>query len=83
MFAMTVSNIQLNNIDYRTHVDFEDVIRESYGKWSHNAEPNRRFVDHRHTTIISRRRRDLQKAPLQASVVILNNSTFDHLTDYK
>lgn len=41
------------------------------------------FYDIRNTSITSRRRQNLQGILLRASMVVTNNDTLNHLTDYK
>lgn len=54
-------------------------IHEYFGTWS----LDRGIEDKRTTRIISRRRRNLQRHTLPASMVILNNDSLSHLTDYR
>lgn len=54
------------------------AISELYGTWS-----NYTFVDNRTTKIISRRRQNLAKVQINASMVILHNETINHLNDYR
>lgn len=49
-----------------------------YGTWS-----NYTFVDHRTTKILSRRRQNLAKSQINASMVVLHNETINHLDDYR
>lgn len=44
---------------------------------------NGQFIDYRVTSITSRRRQNLFGLNLKASMVITNNSTLEHLTDYR
>lgn len=55
------------------------TIREKLGHWNSLTG----FVDVRTTKILSRRRSDLRGKELILSVVIPNNDTINHLTDYK
>lgn len=41
------------------------------------------FIDHRHTSITSRRRQNLLGLHLKACMVVTNNDTLNHLTDYQ
>lgn len=44
---------------------------------------NGQFIDDRSTAIISRRRQNLFGLHLKASMVVTNNETMNHLTDYR
>lgn len=54
------------------------LIIEQIG-WILNGE----FIDQRNTPIVSQRRRNLFDLKLKASMVITNNDTLNHLTDYR
>lgn len=41
------------------------------------------FIDYRWTPITSRRRKNLYGLALRASMVVTNNDTLSHLTDYR
>lgn len=41
------------------------------------------FTDYRSTSITSRRRQNLSGLHLKASMVVTNNDTMNHLTDYR
>lgn len=41
------------------------------------------FIDYRWTPITSRRRKNLYDLSLRASMVVTNNDTLSHLTDYR
>lgn len=41
------------------------------------------FIDYRETAIVSRRRQNLFGLNLKASMVVTNNETLIHLTDYR
>lgn len=69
------------SIDYKIHEEFGVVVGEVFGTWNAGEQP--RLNDQRESRILSRRRRNLQQCPMQASIVILNNASLDHLTDYK
>lgn len=57
-----------------------ELIEEIYGKWS---KKNNSFTDLRSTKITSRRRQNLKRTNLKASMVITNNDTLNHLDDYQ
>lgn len=57
-----------------------ELIEEIYGKWSNE---NNSFTDLRSTKITSRRRQNLRRTILKASMVITNNDTLNHLDDYQ
>lgn len=56
------------------------LIKENYGKWS---KENNSFTDLRLVKITSRRRQNLRRTNLKASMVITNNDTLNHLDDYQ
>lgn len=64
---------------YRTGSN-RPLITEVYGEIDIK---NERFFDYRLTAITSRRRQNLQGFTFQASMVITNNDTLNHLTDYQ
>lgn len=64
---------QLYRVDMRM-----SLIVEQFGRIS-----NGEFVDYRDTPITSRRRHNLFGLKLKASMVITDNDTLDHLTDYR
>ena len=64
---------------YRTSMESE-LIEEIYGKWS---KENNSFTDLRLIKITSRRRQNLRRTNLKASMVITNNDTLNHLDDYQ
>lgn len=69
--------------DYKIHKTLDYAIREPFGTWQNRLDaPFVRFQDDRETRILSRRRRDLRGMNMQASMVILNNASLDHLTDH-
>ena len=57
-----------------------ELIEEIYGKWS---KENNSFTDLRLIKITSRRRQNLRRTNLKASMVITNNDTLNHLDDYQ
>ncbi|XP_055678016.1 glutamate receptor 1-like [Lutzomyia longipalpis] len=63
---------------YRINRDFP-INHEDYGGW----EPRVGITDIRPTRILSRRRSNLQRTLLTASIVITNPDTENHLDDYK
>lgn len=54
------------------------LIVEQFGRISNGT-----FIDQRDTSITSRRRHDLFGLHLKASMVITDNDTLEHLTDYR
>lgn len=64
---------------YRTHID-RPLIVESFGVVNLMDEI---FVDYREVFVTSRRRQNLQGLVFNASMVITNNDTLKHLTDYQ
>lgn len=54
------------------------LIFENFGRISNGV-----FLDHRITPITSRRRSNLLGLCLNASMVITDNDTVNHLTDYR
>lgn len=62
---------------YRTGLN-QTLLTESVGNVI-----NATFIDKRTTTITSRRRQNLQGIQMRASMVVTNNDTLNHLTDYK
>jgi glutamate receptor, ionotropic, invertebrate len=54
------------------------LITETYGIFKQNAIIDQRSI----SPVTSVRRRNLQKTHLRASMVITNNNTLNHLTDY-
>lgn len=56
-----------------------EVISEDYGNWSvsHGIRVSRPGV------VLFKSRMNLHRNPLTASIVITNNDTFSHLTDYR
>lgn len=57
-----------------------ELIEELYGKW---ISSSRKIEDMRKTAVTSRRRQNLKKALMKASMVVTNNDTLNHLTDYR
>lgn len=55
-----------------------NLIIESYG-----IIRNGKFLDQRKFKITSKRRQNLMKTLLRATLVITNNDTLEHLNDYK
>ncbi|CAO1308567.1 unnamed protein product [Diamesa tonsa] len=76
-FVQKTDGILVNQL-YRTSINSE-LIEEIYGKWS---KENNSFTDLRLVKITSRRRQNLRKTNLKASMVITNNDTLNHLDDY-
>lgn len=64
---------------YKASLD-SPLITEMYGKW---FKVNDSFIDLRKVKVTSRRRRNLMGAKLNASMVVTNNDTLKHLTDYQ
>jgi hypothetical protein len=64
---------------YRTCMR-SSIIEELFGMWFHY---NRTILDLRTIKITSRRRQNLQKSLLKASMVVTNNDTLHHLMDYQ
>ncbi|XP_031619955.1 ionotropic receptor 75a-like [Contarinia nasturtii] len=62
---------------YRTDV-LMPLIIEEFGEIINGL-----FIDYRRTTISSRRRQNLFGLRLKASMVVTNNDTLNHLTDYR
>ncbi|XP_055315345.1 ionotropic receptor 75a-like [Sitodiplosis mosellana] len=62
---------------YRVDVSMPLIV-ESFG----NIE-NGQFIDYRSTQITSRRRQNLLGLQLRASMVVTNNDTLNHLSDYR
>lgn len=56
----------------------EPIIIEMFGIIANDS-----FIDQRVTSITSRRRQDLRGIKIEASMVITNNDTLNHLTDYR
>lgn len=82
IFYLTDSNVAeklLLRQLYRTGIDRPLVI-ECYGEIDIAEES---FADYRTTAITSRRRQNLQGLTLQASMVITNNDTLNHLSDHR
>lgn len=66
-------------IVYKTHANSSVVYYENFGVW----DPNNGFVDERSTRILSKRRRDLQGQVISIAMVLTNNDSINHLTDYR
>lgn len=64
---------------YRVSAD-SSLIHETYGKY---FSENDSFVDLRDEIVTSKRRRNLMGTRLNATLVITNNQTLDHLNDYQ
>lgn len=75
MFSDT-DNMVVKQI-YRTGLH-EPVLIEEAGRLVDGH-----FIDERTSYITSRRRQNLQATDLRASMVVTNNETLYHLTDYK
>lgn len=54
-------------------------IHEKFGKW-HFKEG---LIDHRSSRVLSRRRRNLMGRPISVSMVLTNDDSINHLTDYR
>lgn len=72
----TSDNFEIQQI-YRIEMNMPLII-EQFGIIS-----NEQFIDDRVTSITSRRRQNLFGLSLKASMVVTNNSTLQHLTDYR
>ena len=57
----------------------QSIVEEIYGSWHSN---NNSLIDLRKVTITSRRRQNLNGTILNASMVMLNPDTINHLEDY-
>lgn len=55
-----------------------EMIFQKYGTWNKIDK----IVDERKSKVLCKTRTDLRGRTIRTSHVILNNSTFDHLTDY-
>lgn len=69
-------NLMIHQI-YRVDMSMP-LIFETFG----NIESGQ-FIDYRSTSITSRRRQNLCGLHLKASMVVTNNDTLNHLTDYR
>lgn len=66
---------------YKIPGDIDNAtVLEVFGHWNINDRP--RLTDLRSTAIVSRRRRNLRHCPLQASYVVVNNDSFNHMSDH-
>lgn len=74
----TNSNFIINQI-YRTRVE-EPLRHEVFGKWNDLVGFKR--IDRR-DEVTSRRRRNLNKTTIHASLVVTDNDTLHHLADYQ
>lgn len=70
------NDIEIEQI-YRIDMTMPLII-ERYGRISDGT-----FIDYRSTSITSQRRRKLLGHRLKASMVVTNNDTLNHLTDYQ
>lgn len=64
---------------YKIDANEEVVTFEAFGRWSDETG----LLDQRSTRILSRRRRDLLGRTISVSMVISNNDSLNHLTDYR
>lgn len=55
------------------------VYEEYFGTW--NSKNG--LVDRRTTRILSKRRRDLRGRSVSVAIVLMNNDSINHLTDYR
>lgn len=62
---------------YRVDISMP-LIQEQFG-----VIKNLEFIDYRSTSITSRRRQNLFGLHLRASMVVTNNDTLNHLSDYR
>lgn len=76
MVQGTPDNMIVQQI-YRVDVS-KPLIVEPFGDIQ-----NGKFIDYRSTSITSRRRQNLFGLHLKASMVVTNNDTLNHLTDYR
>lgn len=77
-FAKSDEEIFIKQI-YRVSAE-TSLIQEFYGKY---LIKNDSYVDLRSQRVTSRRRRNLMGIQINASLVVTNNETLDHLHDYQ
>lgn len=70
------NNVRIDQI-YRTGID-SPLVFEQFG-----IIANHRFIDYRRIQVTSKRRQNLLGLNLKASMVITNNDTLEHLSDYR
>lgn len=73
----TLNNLQIQQI-YRIDMSMPLII-EQFGEITDDSN----FIDYRSSYITSRRRQNLFGMHFKASMVVTDNDTLDHLTDYQ
>lgn len=66
-------------LDYKTHKEMTFLYKEIFGTWSESNG----LVDERSTRILSKRRRNLMGRTVSVAMVLTNNDSINHLTDYR
>lgn len=69
----------LKSIVYKTHANSSTAYYETFGRWNYDDG----LIDERSTRILSKRRRDLKGRVVSVSMVLTNNDSMNHLTDYR
>lgn len=64
---------------YKTHANAATVNYEHFGVWSFEGG----ILDERTTRILSKRRQDLMGREVSVSMVLTDDDSLNHLTDYR
>lgn len=64
---------------YKTHKKMQSIYEEQFGTW----DDVHGLIDKRSSRILSKRRHDMMGQTVSIAIVVTNNDSLNHLTDYQ